>query len=51
MSILKFILEMIGVGWCALVVMIGIWGGGIKVEIKNPFTQKFDTITDVTIKK
>ena len=49
MTIIKLILEILGLGWAFLFIIIGILGGSVDIKIVNPVTKKFDTLTDITI--
>jgi hypothetical protein len=51
-NILEFIrifLELFGAGWLLLIILIAIFGGSFLVQLENPFTQKMESITDVSI--
>lgn len=49
LELIRLFLELFGLGWLFLILMIAIFGGKVLVEIKNPFTKNMDRITDVTI--
>jgi hypothetical protein len=49
MKLLEIILEVFGLGWLILIIMIGILGGKVLIQLKNPITKKLESITDITI--
>lgn len=52
MNILEFIrllLELFGLGWLILIIMVAIFGGKVLIKLKNPITKEMEEITNVTI--
>lgn len=43
------LLELLGLCWIVLTIMIEIFGGSIDIKIKNPMTKKIDTITNIMV--
>lgn len=51
MNLIKLFLEILGLCWIILTIMIEIFGGNIDIKIKNPITKKIDIITNIMIDK
>jgi hypothetical protein len=49
LEIISLILMVFGLGWLLLILTVAFLGGRVIVEIKNPFTKRMDSITDITI--
>lgn len=49
--IIIYSLALFGLGWLLLIILMGFLGGRFLVQLKNPFTHKMESITDVAIKK
>lgn len=44
-------LKLIGLGWIITTIWAFIFGGNLKLELKNPFSKKFETVIDITIER
>jgi hypothetical protein len=47
--LIRLIFETLGALWLLFIIMLGVFGGKVDIQLRNPITKKFDTITDITI--
>ncbi|WP_375104651.1 hypothetical protein ACDZ28_10795 [Paenibacillus sp. RS8] len=51
MHVIFSLLALFGLGWLFLITLVGILGGLVKVELRDPFTNKNEVITNIDISR
>lgn len=49
MLLIRLLLETIGTSWILFVIMLGVFGGKVEIQLRSPITKRLEMVTDITI--